>query len=67
MAPKTKASQDSRTPQAAKEELRQRGETIKSFADENGFPYRTVQAVLSGTNKGHHGEAHKVAVALGLK
>lgn len=67
MALKRKSPQESRTPQEAKDELRAKGQTIKSFADSKGFDYRTVQAVLSGTNKGHHGKAHDVAVALGLK
>lgn len=56
-----------RTPQEAKAALEKDGITIKSFAEQHSLPYRTVQAVLNGTNKGRHGEAHKAAKALGLK
>lgn len=43
------------------------GKTYTGWARENGFSPRTVIAVMNGVNKGRHGQAHKVAVALGLK
>lgn len=43
------------------------GKTFTGWAKENGFPPATVIAVVNGTNKGRRGNAHKVAVALGLK
>ncbi len=55
------------TPQQAKEKLRKKGITAADFAKEKGLNYRTVIAVLNGVNKGRNGEAHKCAVALGLK
>lgn len=48
-------------------QLRQEGMTIPDWAREHGFPVRTVRAVIYGHNKGHYGQAHLVAVALGMK
>jgi gp16 family phage-associated protein len=47
--------------------LRNEGKTVTAWAKENGYPVRSVRAVISGHNKGHFGQAHKIAVALGLK
>ena len=55
------------TPQQAKEKLAEQGVTATDYAKKNNFNYRTVISVLNGTNKGRYGEAHRVAVALGLK
>lgn len=55
------------TPQEAKEKLVKQGITAKAYAEQNDFKYRTVISVLNGTNKGRYGEAHRVAVALGVK
>lgn len=51
----------------AVQKLREAGKTVPQWAKENGFPVRAVRAVISGHNKGHYGQAHKIAVALGLK
>lgn len=51
----------------AKAKLRAKGITIKAWAEVNGFPLRSVRAVLSGHNKGNYGRAHEIAVALGMK
>ncbi|MBV0912846.1 helix-turn-helix domain-containing protein [Anianabacter salinae] len=51
----------------ARDELRRKGLTIKEWAKRNGYPERSVRAVLSGHNKGYYGQAHKIAVDLGLK
>ena len=50
-----------------KERFIREGRTYASFARENNFNPRTVAAVINGLNKGRYGEAHRVAVALGLK
>lgn len=55
------------TPQEAKEKLAEQGITAVAYAEKNKFSYRTVIAVLNGTNKGRYGEAHRVAVALEIK
>lgn len=55
------------TLEEVKADLRRRGLTQKQFAKQHNLNYRTVLAVMNGTNKGNYGEAHKVAVALGLK
>lgn len=47
--------------------LREAGLTIPEWAIANGFSTSTVKAVLYGHNKGLSGEAHRVAVALGIK
>ena len=43
------------------------GITVSSWAKANDFSRLTVMDVLLGRRAGHHGEAHRVAVALGLK
>jgi len=55
------------TPEKVKASLVKQGKTLTQWAKENNINYRTAQAVLSGTNRGRHGEAHRAAVALGLK
>ena len=55
------------TPQLAKEKLAQQGITALEFSKQKGLNYKTLLAVLNGTNKGRYGEAHRAAVALGLK
>lgn len=43
------------------------GITFADFARTHGFKYCSVIAVVNGINKGRYGEAHRIAVALGLK
>lgn len=50
-----------------REELRRRGQTLKQWARDHGFPLSSVRAVLSGHNKGYRGQAHRIAVELGMK
>jgi gp16 family phage-associated protein len=57
----------SKTRLELKAEFRAKGLTATKWAKENGFPLRSVRAVLSGHNKGHYGQSHAIAVALGLK
>lgn len=56
-----------RTHAQVREALLHRGESVIAFARRHGLSNRTVCAVLSGQNKGLRGDAHKAAVALGLK
>ena len=51
----------------ARAEMQAAGITITEWAKANGFERATVVDVLLGRRAGHHGEAHRVAVALGLK
>ena len=50
-----------------KKKLQQEGKSYKQFAEEHQLNYRTLICVLNGVNKGLRGEAHRAAVALGLK
>ncbi len=57
----------SKTAQLVKEEFRRKGESVADWSRRNGFPYRSVVAVLAGHNKGYRGQAHRIAVALEIK
>ncbi len=57
----------SKTRLELKAEFRAKGLTAPKWAKQNGFPVRAVRAVISGHNKGHYGQSHDIAVALGLK
>lgn len=48
-------------------EMDSAGISVAEWARANGFERATVVDVLLGRRAGHHGEAHRVAVALGLK
>lgn len=56
-----------RTPAQAKEWLDTLGMSVKEFAEKHGLDQATTYQVLAGTKKGRRGEAHKAAVALGIK
>jgi len=43
------------------------GLSVTEWAEERGFQRAQVYAVLSGRAAGRRGEAHRIAVALGLK
>jgi gp16 family phage-associated protein len=43
------------------------GVCVSDWADSHGFARASVYAVLHGRTKGRRGEAHRIAVALGLK
>ena len=55
------------TTDQVKANFAKNGKTFAGWARENGFQPSTVIAVINGVNKGRHGQAHEVAVALGLK
>lgn len=50
-----------------RETLRRERLTVAAWANKHGFPLHAVRAVLYGRNKGNYGQAHRIAVALGLK
>ena len=54
------------TPNEIKHPLRQHGKTLKSFAAEHRFKYRTVSDVVRGLRHGNYGEGREVRIALGL-
>ena len=55
------------SPQEAKAALEARGETVTDFANRHGIKRSAVYQVLYGNKKGRYGEAHRAAVALGIK
>ena len=50
-----------------KTRLRERGETLKSWAQKNGYPYQTVSDVVRGKSRCSYGLGHRIAIALGMK
>ncbi|AQL37543.1 DNA-binding protein [Pseudomonas syringae] len=56
-----------RTAAQAKAWLDQQGKSVQEFARENSINPATTYQVLAGRKKGRRGEAHKVAVLLGMK
>lgn len=50
-----------------KAEFARNGVSIGSWAKANGFKRGDVYAVLDGRNKAKYGDAHAIAVALGMK
>lgn len=55
------------TAAEVKTQLRERGETLKSWAEKKGYPYDTVSQVVRGVNRATFGMGHRIAVELGLK
>jgi gp16 family phage-associated protein len=55
------------TGDEAKRKLREQGITLKKWAETNQFPYYMVSRVISGSMKANFGQAHDVAVKLGMK
>ena len=56
-----------RTAAQAKAWLEHQGKSVQEFAREHGVDAATTYHVLAGRKKGKRGEAHKVAVLLGMK
>jgi len=56
-----------KTPAQVRDEFRAAGISVSEWARAHGFNRMTVVDVLRGARKGNRGEAHKVALALGLK
>lgn len=43
------------------------GETVADWANKHGFSVATTYSLLAGRLRARRGEAHRIAVALGLK
>lgn len=56
-----------KTSDEVKAQFVSEGVSIAEWARARGFNCLTVYRVLAGTVKGKRGEAHSIAVALGLK
>jgi len=56
-----------KTREAVRAELIRRGKSIADWSRDNGCNADIVRGVLLGRLKGNRGEAHKVAVLLGIK
>ncbi|MCP5016074.1 MAG: DNA-binding protein [Ketobacter sp.] len=56
-----------RTPDEVRDELKSKGISISQWAAANGFSVNMVFEVLAGRKKGVRGQAHNIAVKLGLK
>lgn len=54
------------TPNQIKHRLRQQGTTLKQWAADHGFQYRTVSDVVRGIRQGNYGEGREVRIRLGL-
>jgi len=54
-------------PEEARADLVRRGKTVREWAREHGVHEKTVYEVLAGRKQGRYGEAHRVAVLLGIK
>jgi gp16 family phage-associated protein len=56
-----------RTPQEVRAEFERKGLSIAKWSIRNGFNPNLVSDLLNGRKKGLRGDAHRAAVALGLK
>ncbi len=56
-----------RTPEQAREWLDYHGISVSQFAREHGFSRAIVYELLAGRKRGLRGQAHNIAVALGMK
>jgi gp16 family phage-associated protein len=52
---------------AKRAELKAKGINLKAWCRERDISYQAARDLLRGQLKGHRGEAHRAAVALGLK
>jgi len=55
------------TPEQVKANFRAQGITATQWAADNGYRRGAVYRVLNGFDKAHYGQAHEIAVKLGLK
>lgn len=55
------------TPEQVKQSFQQRGITITQWAESQGYRRNAVYRVLNGNDKALYGQAHEIAVKLGLK
>lgn len=64
---RAQTSRKVRTPQQVREEFERKGLSIARWSLIKGFNPNAVSDLLNGRKKGVRGEAHKIAVELGLK
>ena len=55
------------TPEQVKANFRANGTTTAQWARDNGYRIQAVYRVLNGQEKAYYGQAHEIAVKLGLK
>lgn len=55
------------TPEQLKQRFRREGKTLAQWAREHGYAPNKVYRVTAGIDKGYYGDAHDIAVKLGLK
>lgn len=55
------------TAEQVRQRFRAAGTTFTQWAQERGYKRHAVYRVLNGFDKAHYGQAHEIAVALGLK
>lgn len=55
------------SPEEVKTQLRERGVTLKEWAEANGYAYDTVSCVVRGIHRATYGVGHRIALQLGLK
>ena len=60
-------SKTTKTAEQVQREFREAGISVSEGARVHGFERNTVVDVLRGHRQGNYGEAHRVAIALGLK
>ena len=56
-----------RSPEELRRLFEARGDSVTDWARARGFKRETVYSLLRGRSRGRRGEAHRAAVALGLK
>lgn len=56
-----------RSPEEARQWLRDNGMSVSEFARSNGFSRDAVNDLVIGRSQGERGEAHRAAIALGMK
>jgi gp16 family phage-associated protein len=56
-----------KTKEQVIDEFRTRGDTVPDWAERHGFHVESVRSVIYGKSKARRGNAHKIAVLLGLK
>ncbi|WP_282244807.1 DNA-binding protein [Stenotrophomonas sp. PS02300] len=67
MKAKRTAKPKLRTPDEARQWLRDNGITVIAFTKQNNLCRHAVNDALRGIGKGNYGKSHAAAVALGIK
>ena len=56
-----------KTPEQARAWFVSNGVSVREWSRKHGFHYEIVYSVLRGKTKGRFGQAHHIAIALGIK